>query len=96
MNKVTKPRNFVHMTENDWALYIQTFEPQNIEEANQYLDDLVAYSKTGNIPSGISAQKMRQLKRQYPELDSMKCVRIEGNDKAEQSQIEEGFFGNKL
>jgi hypothetical protein len=29
-------------------------------------------------------------------LDSMKCVRIEGNDKAEQSQIQEGFFGNKL
>jgi hypothetical protein len=84
------------MTEHDWALYIQTFEPKNIEEANQYLDDLVAYSKTGNIPSGISAQKMRQLKRQYPDLDSMKCVRIEGNDKAEQSQIQEGFFGNKL
>jgi hypothetical protein len=96
MNKVTKPRNFVHMTDNDWALYIQRFEPQNIEEANEYLDDLVAYSKSGNIPSGISAMRMRQLKRQYPQLDCMKCTRIEGNDKAEQSQIQEGFFGNKL
>jgi hypothetical protein len=96
MNKVTKPRNFVHMTSQDWALYIQRFEPQNIEEANQYLDDLVAYSKTGNIPSGISAMRMRRLKVDFPHLDSMKCVRIEGNDKAEQSQIQEGFFGNKL
>lgn len=88
--------NTIHMTEHDWALYIQTFEPKNIEEANVYLDDLVAYSKTGNFPAGIAAMRMKRLKVDFPQLDSMKCTRIEGNDKAEQTQIREGFFGNKI
>ena len=88
--------NTIHMTEQDWALYIQTFEPKNIEEANVYLDDLVAYAKTGNFPSGIAAMRMRRLKVDFPQLDNMKCTRIVGNDKAEQSKITEGFRHENL
>ena len=84
------------MTEHDWALYIQTFEPKNIEEANVYLDDLVAYAKTGNFPAGIAAMRMKRLKVDFPQLDSMKCTRIVGNDKSEQSKITEGFRRENL
>jgi len=86
--KVTKPRNFVHMADNDWAMYIQTFEPQNIEEANEYLDDLVAYSKTGNIESGIAKVRVTRLLNDYPDLDGVKVRKIEFNDRFEQG----GYF----
>jgi len=91
MNKVTKPRNFVHMTDNDWALYMTHFEPETMEEAEEYLNDLLAYSKTGNFESGISKVRVTRLLNDYPNLDAVKARKIEFNNRFEQGKIQEGF-----
>lgn len=88
--------NTIHMTEQDWALYIQTFEPKNIEEANVYLDDLVAYSKTGNFESGIARCRVVRLFVDYPELQDYKARNIEFNNRFEQTSIQEKFKRNKI
>lgn len=88
--------NTIHMTEHDWALYIQTFEPKNIEEANVYLDDLVAYSKTGNFESGIARCRVVRLFVDYPELQDYKARKIEFNNRFEQTSIQEKFKRNKI
>ena len=86
--------NTIHMTEHDWALYIQTFEPKNIEEANVYLDDLVAYSKTGNFESGIARCRVVRLFVDYPELHDYKLHKIEFNNRFEQGKAKQIFHGN--
>lgn len=88
--------NTIHMTEHDWALYIQTFEPKNIEEANVYLDDLVAYAKTGNFESGIARCRVVRLFVDYPELQDYKARKIEFNNGFEQTSIQEKFKRNKI
>ena len=88
--------NTIHMTEQDWALYIQTFEPKNIEEANVYLDDLVAYSKTGNFESGIARCRVVRLFVDYPELQDYKARKIEFNNRFQQTSIQEKFKRNKI
>ncbi len=88
MNKVTKPRNFVHMTSQDWALYMTHFEPETREEAEEYLNDLLAYSKTGNLESGIAKVRVTRLLNDYPDLDGVKVSKIEFNDRFEQG----GYF----
>jgi len=59
----------IHMTSNEWAQYIQTFEPKTKEEAMQYFADLKAYAKRGNIESGIALNRAKRLKVDYPDID---------------------------
>jgi len=82
------------MTEHDWALYLTHFEPSNREEAETYLNDLLAVSKTGNFDSGIAKCRAKRLFVDYPDLDASKLRKIEFNNRFEQSKIQETFYGN--
>lgn len=79
--------NTIHMTSDDWAQYITSFEPSNRAEAETYLNDLLAYSKTGNFESGIAKCRATRLFVDYPELDASKLRKIEFNDRFEQSNL---------
>lgn len=83
--------NTIHMTSDDWAQYITSFEPSNRAEAETYLNDLLAYSKTGNFESGIAHCRAKRLFVDYPDLEGFKLRKIAFNDKFEQSNIKEGF-----
>lgn len=83
--------NTIHMTSDDWAQYITSFVPSNRQEAEQYLDDLLAYSKTGNFESGIARCRAVPLFIDFPDLDESKLRKISFNDRFEQTTIKEGF-----
>lgn len=83
--------NTIHMTSDDWAQYITSFEPSNRAEAETYLNDLLAYSKTGNFESGIARCRAVRLFVDYPDLDSSKLRKVEFNNRFEQGNISEGF-----
>ncbi len=82
----------IHMTSNEWAQYIQTFEPETIEQAEQYYADLQQYAKGGNIESGIAVNRAKRLMVDFPQLDKTKLDRMKYEDRVIQNQIQEGFF----
>ena len=86
--------NTIHMTEDDWSLYLTHFEPSNREEAETYLNDLLAVSNTGNFDSGIARCRAVRLFVDYPDLDASKLRNIEFNNRFEQGKAKQIFHGN--
>jgi hypothetical protein len=75
------------MTTDDWAQYITSFVPSTRAEAETYLNDLLAYSKTGNFESGIARCRANPLFVDYPDLDATILQKIRFNNKFEQSNL---------
>lgn len=85
--------NTAHMTEQDWAQYIQTYEPTNEQELKTYMTDLLNYAKRDSIASGIALLRAKQTSFYWPELlKSREYLLIESEDRSNQRRIQEGFY----
>lgn len=82
-----------HMTETEWAQYIQTFEPTSQGEAETYLKDLSAYARGGNIECGIALSRAKRTSVDYPVLTTMpEFRRIDSMDRSHQSRGQNLFL----
>lgn len=79
-----------HMTDTEWAFYIQQFDPQTEQEYLTYLKDLFEYSRRGNIECGISELRCRQISKNWPVLKTKEYIIIKNRDKMYQN-FKEGW-----
>ena len=85
--------NTAHMTEEDWAMYIQVFKPEP-DQVDEFINDLYQYAKRGNVESGISKFRIDGLVNKYPHIRNTKEYRqIQLIDKSNQLGIQDGFWG---
>lgn len=88
--------NPLHMTEQDWAQYLQQFEPKTEHELDSYLEDLLNDAKQERqIQSGLSELRCKQLRRicpQWIEKIEVALRRCGSVSRDEQWRIRSGFF----
>lgn len=88
--------NRLHMTSNDWALYLQTFVPANDSEAMEYVNDLYESAKTDwQFQAPINARQMERVQTLFPHLSAeieTKLRYIKGKHRDDQYRIRSGFW----
>jgi hypothetical protein len=84
------------MTEHDWALYLQLYDPTDIEDATDFLKTLHDYSKLGNMEAQVAEFRAENLGIRHPELKELHSYKdIIRIALSHQIRVQDGFlYGN--
>ena len=83
--------NTIHMNENDWAMYLQTYTPTNEEEAQQYANDLKAYANDNAGCIMVEAILRRPELQGFDPLNKL-YASVKRDLIGHQQAIKEGFY----